>query len=117
MNTSKVYNLFSEVFYRNEIKDFPLAPIIKYLDKEKFEKVGYGLKTSTSIGSTYNVLELKKFKKLKARLLKEFTYFKNEYLKYNNNDFAVTTSWITKSEPGEASHSHNHRNSFYSGIF
>ena len=123
MNTSsKVFGLFSHPFYINEIKDFPLAPIIKYLDKENFTKIDYelsnqGRKTSTSIGSTHNVLELKKFKKLKERLLKEFTYFKNEYLKYTNNDFAVTTSWITKSEPGEFSHIHNHRNSFFSGIF
>jgi uncharacterized protein (TIGR02466 family) len=121
-NTSKVFGLFSQPFYTNEIKDFPLAPTIKYLDKEKFIKVDYGLSnqgqaTSTSIGSTHNVLELKRFKKLKARLLKEFTHFKNEYLKYTNNDFAITTSWITKSEPGEFSHIHNHRNSFFSGIF
>tara|TARA_B100000287_G_scaffold435515_1_gene504217 strand:- start:5570 stop:6208 length:639 start_codon:yes stop_codon:yes gene_type:complete len=121
-NTSKVYNLFSKVFYTNIIDDISLAPIAKYLDKEEFKKVGYGvanqtLKTSTSIGSTHNVLDLKRFKKLKERLLQEFYYFKNEYLKYTNNDFVITTSWITKSAPGETSHIHNHRNCFYSGIF
>ena len=119
---SKVYNLFSQVFYTNIIDDISLAPIAKYLDKEEFRKVGYGVAnqtaaTSTSIGSTHNVLDLKRFKKLKERLLQEFYYFKNEYLKYTTTDFCITTSWITKSAPGETSHIHNHRNCFYSGIF
>jgi len=62
------------------------------------------------------VFELPEFKKLADIIKKEFYNFKNNILKYTYNDFVYTTSWATKSEPGQESDYHNHANCMYSGI-
>lgn len=45
-----------------------------------------------------------------------FERFKNEVLRYEKADFALTTSWATKSYKGALGHFHAHWNSFFSGV-
>lgn len=59
---------------------------------------------------------LKKYENLKDDILNCFNYFKNVIMHYDNTNFELTTSWITKVEPNTVSHYHNHKNSFYSGV-
>ena len=59
---------------------------------------------------------LKNHENLKNDILHCFNYFKNNIMKYENTDFEITTSWITKVDSNSVSHYHNHKNSFYSGV-
>ena len=59
---------------------------------------------------------LSKFPSLKKALLKEFNDYKNTCLHYEDTDFFITTSWVTKCIPNSSSHKHNHQNALYSGV-
>lgn len=114
-NTESVYSFFPKVFYINILKEIDFKTIQNKIEKETFIKVGENEKdlyASTNV----NILNSKDFKKIKKKIENEFYNFKNNYLKYNNTDFKLTTSWLTKSKKGEYSHLHKHKNSFYSGI-
>lgn len=69
-----------------------------------------------SAGSTTQYI-LDDFIREKNILMKYFNELKNNVLEYNSTDFKMTTSWITKTNPGGYSKSHNHGNSFMSGVF
>ena len=61
------------------------------------------------------VLEEKRFKFLKDELMKAFYSFASDVMRYSNK-FEITTSWFTKSIPGQSSSSHNHDNCMYSAV-
>ena len=79
-----------------------------YFDKEK------GVNISSATDSLY-VLEDKRFKFLKDELLKEIKEFTMGTMGYSNK-FDITTSWFTKTEPGQGSKTHNHNNCMISGV-
>ena len=56
------------------------------------------------------------FQREKDIVMSYFNKFKNDVLQYKNTDFEMTTSWATKTIDNTSSHSHNHKNSYYSGI-
>ena len=54
---------------------------------------------------------------LKNRLLEEFKKIAVDILSLHN-DFMITTSWLTRTFPGQARQDfHAHKNSYYSGVF
>ena len=59
---------------------------------------------------------LEKYSKTKKILLDYFKKFSDEVLEYDN-DYDITTSWLTKSSEGQFSTFHNHKNSFWSGVY
>ena len=59
---------------------------------------------------------LSKFPSLKKALLDEFNHYKDTCLHYEDTDFFITTSWVTKCTPNSSSHRHNHQNALYSGV-
>ena len=70
---------------------------------------------STKISTDLRILE--KYPILKKILLNKFYEFiKTSNLEYNNR-FEISTSWLTKSENKQRSNMHNHKNSFYSGVY
>ena len=70
---------------------------------------------STQISTDIRILE--KYPILKKILLNKFYKFiEKSNLNYNNK-FDITTSWLTKSENKQQSYLHNHKNSFYSGVY
>ena len=81
------------------------------INNEKFEEVTWG---STKAGSDKRILE--KYPKTKKILLDEFKKIALEDYKYNN-DFIITTSWLTKTSKGQSGFLHCHKNSFYSGVY
>lgn len=56
------------------------------------------------------------YPQIKNILLNKFKEYCNDRL-YYNNDFRITTSWITNTEKGALSQLHIHKNSFYSGVY
>ena len=62
----------------------------------------------------FNVL--KKHPEISKDFLDIFNDISKNYFNYTNN-YRITTSWITKINPDEHADWHNHKNSFYSGIY
>jgi uncharacterized protein (TIGR02466 family) len=53
---------------------------------------------------------------IKKILLGYFYEFKDTVLKLSTTKFDITTSWITKTEPGGFCQYHAHKNAYYSGV-
>lgn len=60
---------------------------------------------------------LNKTPKLKKEIKHHFEKFKNDVLRYESTNFDLTTSWATKVEKNCFCQYHQHKNSFYSGVF
>jgi uncharacterized protein (TIGR02466 family) len=126
-NNYTLFPLFSKPVYTRIIEDIDDKEILEInnlIDKEEYDTSGnknnpnFRDKIQNSKASETKILLNKpEFKSLKNILLNEFNYFKNEILRFNNNNFDITTSWIAKTEPGEESEYHNHHNCYYSGVF
>ena len=117
----ELYSLFPKLVYTNileDITDQQLYEIKNYLDNIQYHKIDNSNKnTYTSASKSNFIFKDEKLFSLKERIMTEFNFFKNNILKYENNDFIFTTSWIAKSEKNETSEYHNHNNCMYSGIF
>ena len=60
---------------------------------------------------------LEKYPRTKQILLNEFTSVAEEINQYAKRKYAITTSWITLCQKGDGSQLHNHKNSFWSGVY
>lgn len=86
--------------------------------KQTIEKVSFKKANNNSqISSNLNILKLTKLKFLKQKIMNCFMEFVNSTLLLENIEFKIISSWITKVGQGDIGHSHNHGNSFYSGVF
>ena len=99
----------------------PFSPIFgAIVINERHEKVEGSFRDIlnsdyTQISEDIRILE--NFPLLKRILLNKFDEFiETSNLNYNNK-FGITTSWLTKSENRQRSNIHNHKNSFYSGVY
>ena len=81
---------------------------------EKY-KLGDNVDNISSSSDCLYVLEEKRFKFLKDELMKAFYSFASDVMRYSNK-FEITTSWFTKSIPGQSSNSHNHNNCMFSAV-
>lgn len=124
--SSKVLTLFSKIFYNTNLNlnHKELKNIVKTLDNIETTKSYTDNYTSSHISDLNSLTASSKRKNilddlpiLKKMILNEFNLFKNNILKYTDNDFRITTSWISKSVKGQSSQYHNHNNCMYSGIF
>lgn len=108
---------------------FPLFPsplgIAEVLeDCSDFKKIitDYKFKPTIGCGSqgcfiTERLNILEDFPREKNIIIQYFNFYKNDFLKYNSQEFQMTTSWATKTSPKGFSRFHNHMNCVYSGIF
>ena len=116
-NKIQVMSLFSKVFYLNTL-DINFKKIHKLLGND-FIKAGFRLpeevKNVASFTTSKNILEESKFNFLKKIIMKELYFYTKEVLRYSHQ-FKMTTSWFTKTEKGEESNYHNHRNSYVSCV-
>ena len=74
-----------------------------------------GASNHSQVSKDFRVL--KKYPKIEKLLLKKFNEFAKDTLHFDNQDFALTTSWFTKVEKGQYGDFHNHKNCFYSGVY
>ena len=105
----------------NTVPLFP-SPIIQVMvDGDTSELLEYDDRDTTVSneqgrpGANQRVLEL--YPKTKKILLDTFTSVANEVLGYKKRDYAITTSWITRTRRGENSQLHCHKNSFWSCVY
>lgn len=66
--------------------------------------------------SSNNMKILDSMPDVKKILLRYFYEFKDNILKLSTTEFDITTSWITKTEPGGFCQYHCHKNSYYSAV-
>tara|TARA_B100000927_G_scaffold11779_1_gene9308 strand:+ start:150 stop:752 length:603 start_codon:yes stop_codon:yes gene_type:complete len=66
--------------------------------------------------STRDKRILEKYPKTKNILYNKFKEYNEKVLKYNN-DFIISTSWITNIKEGQSAKGHTHKNSLYSGLY
>jgi uncharacterized protein (TIGR02466 family) len=110
-----VLPLFSKVVYV-KVTNIDCASVVKKL-KEKMVQSGEKTDVIKNLSlSSYdkNVLERKKFKSLKDKIMEELYEYTKNVLKYSN-DFKMTTSWFTEANKNQESNYHNHNNCMISG--
>lgn len=125
--THTIIPAFSKIIYETKLtySDNELNDMINYVSKLKYSSsIGYYTKEHkdkkelyTNASTTKSILEDNFFKDLKDNIMKKFNTFKNDIMYYTNNDFEITTSWVSKTKKDETSFYHNHHNCMYSGIF
>ena len=60
---------------------------------------------------------LEEFPRIKKLILDKFNFAAEEILRYKKRQYSITSSWLTSTSKGQFSQTHNHRNSFYSGVY
>ena len=110
LKEKNVLPLFSSPVYVSTIED-NLDGVFESIKKLKYIGANYH---GTYISENKDVLS--KFPFLKNALFREFNCFKNSHLHYENTEFFMTTSWITKCSPNSKGHKHYHSNCLYSGV-
>lgn len=126
----KKYNIipaFSKVLYQSQLdySENDLVDMVNFIEKSDYKSsIGYYVEKHKENQNNYYkssvdkfILNTHFFKELKKKIVEEFNFFKNDILFYNNNDFKITTSWVSKTEKNQSSFFHNHHNCMYSGIF
>ena len=108
------------------IKPFTIPLVKMHVDEDTSELKSCNLYTRSNLQiqadgndevdsiSYYRILE--EFPTTKFLLNAYVNKTLNETIGYNA-DFAITTSWITLTSRNEKSQSHNHKNSFWSGVY
>ncbi len=115
------FQLFSKVVSTGNLNlsEKERIKILKFLKKENYEEAGINVDNENLPLSSSEMYLLNKpeLEFLKSKITKIVNNFMKDTMKYNYNDFEITTSWVAKSKPGNKSHWHNHNNCFYSGIY
>ena len=118
--SGEIFPLFSKPVYL-KILDIDTKKIVSMLEEYDFGTSGNeytlseGLDNTISITKNLYVLDDKRFKFLKDKIMEEFYKFSREEMKYPNK-FEITTSWFTKTTKNQSGFFHNHNNCMISGI-
>ena len=60
---------------------------------------------------------LEEYPRVRDILLDKFNFVCQNYLGFKKKKYIITTSWLTITRKGDLSQFHNHRNSFWSGVY
>ena len=114
----KVTPLYSKVFFTDtlNIGDEYFNVIKQAVKTFNYKKTNFDFDKPSLINDDFDILNKLQFKLLGDMILKSFTNFTKEQLKISN-DFKISSSWLTKTEPNHQSHYHRHNNCYYSGVF
>lgn len=117
---NKVLLFFAKPIYVTKI-NFDYNKAVSLIEKINFQPSGsskqkyLNVENISQASEIKDILKNKEFYFLKKLIMIEFNKFKKEYLKYENN-FKITTSWVTKTLPNQTSNYHNHKNCMFSGV-
>ena len=84
---------------------------------KEYEYTCLSAEGSHNVFMTKNTSVLDDFPEEKKEILSHFYSIKNKYLRIEDTEFVMTTSWATRVEQGSISPYHRHPNNFYSGVF
>jgi len=113
---NKIHNLFPTTVFESNIginkkeKDFLL--------NEKYNIANqYGVKNGL-VSHDKNILENKKYSSLKRKILKETNNYLHNIFQINKRiNFYISNSWCIKHDKGDIAETHDHVNSFVSGVY
>jgi len=71
--------------------------------------------TVTPDGGGKRILE--EYPRVRDIILDKFDFICQNYLGFKKKKYIITTSWVTVTRKGDLSQFHNHRNSFWSGVY
>jgi uncharacterized protein (TIGR02466 family) len=110
--------LYSKVFYRDiiDIGDEDFLLLQNNVKNSFFTIASDEIKKPSLINDDYEILDKPQFQKIKNLIMEKFYMFMRDHMKISN-DFKISSSWLTKTEPDHFSHSHKHHNCYYSGVF
>ncbi len=109
--------LYSKVFCIEnlDVDDQYFNDIRQAVKKSDYIKADLPDKSSL-VNEEFAILNKPEFKLLGDMILQTFKNFAREQLKISN-DFKISSSWLTKTQPNHESHYHRHYNCYYSGVF
>ena len=102
---------FSPVYQVSLSEDLPKLENLK-----KYEFVPSTPNSPYSCHMTTNTTILDDFPEEKQIILNHFYEIKNQILRHEDTEFAITRSWAMRAEKGSISQYHTHRNNFFSGV-
>tara|TARA_A100001391_G_C5005914_1_gene261981 strand:+ start:64 stop:672 length:609 start_codon:yes stop_codon:yes gene_type:complete len=113
----EIIPLYSKVFCIDslDIDDEYFSDIKQAVKNCDYKKANFEDDKSSSVNQEFEILNKPQFKLLGDMILKSFKNFTREQLKISN-DFKISSSWLTKTEPNQESHYHRHYNCYYSGV-
>ena len=114
MNSFTVTPMFSSPLFTSVLSDNFDGVYQQMKDGERFP-FRPPVEAGESVMSIDNYI-LNEFPEFARVLLGNFYEVKNRFLEYTDTDFAITTSWLTKTCCGEHSQFHVHKNSLFSGV-
>jgi len=94
----------------------PIISVDENTDELKSYDGAFDTISNASSSQSVDLRILEKYPKTKKILLDYFRKFSNEVLEYDS-DYGITTSWLTRTREGQSSTFHNHKNSFWSGVY
>ena len=111
----KIHSLFPQAVYFSTLERALTEEELKTIDE-------YKKKTKKNVGNKFTtdsyVLKHKTLKNLKEDLITKVREYFNEIVCTNDSITPyITQSWLNYTEVGEFHHSHNHLNSYLSGVF
>tara|TARA_X000001036_G_C20623552_1_gene784148 strand:- start:45 stop:692 length:648 start_codon:yes stop_codon:yes gene_type:complete len=114
MNQPEIVSLFPEnvAIFRTNVRD-----ILEEMKQEEWVKIKTEDQVGTASSLTKDLYILDRYPDIKEMIMDHFNLYKNEYLRYTGNEFAITTSWGTKTTLGAQSTFHDHKNCMFSGVF
>ena len=92
-----------------------LVSVIDLLTGVDFVTTKPDVKNEVSMSSSLDVLSNIEF--LKDKILDVFETYKNKFLKLNNTNFKITTSWFTQSKETQTNSFHKHSNNDFSIVY
>ena len=96
--------------------------ILEFVKLQTWEKANQALDSMSDTNKSLQsedlyILEKNELFFLKNKIIDAFSDYKNNVMRYENTDFKITTSWLTKTEYGQKSNYHNHGNCMFSAVF
>tara|TARA_B100000035_G_C20794204_1_gene462540 strand:- start:48 stop:668 length:621 start_codon:yes stop_codon:yes gene_type:complete len=116
-NPIHIHQLFPKIIARTKLglSQEQEINLVDIYNKTEFVKTKPNIKNEVSMSSSLDVISDIQF--LKEKILKVFNSYKNNFLKLNNTDFKITSSWFTKSKANQNNNFHKHSNNDFSMVY
>ena len=121
LNECEVMRLFptTVMITKLGLSDKEKQKIKKLIENEPDTGAGHRREVSNEVKMSKDIklLNRKKYKFLRDKIFTYLDVYKNQIFKFEKTKFAVTNSWMSKSEPGDESVWHNHTGALFSCVY
>ena len=116
-NPIHIHQLFPKIIARTQLNlsDEHYKKLMDIYKNTDFVTTKPDVKNEVSMSSSLDVLSNIEF--LKDKILDVFETYKNNFLKLNNTNFKITTSWFTQSKETQTNSFHKHSNNDFSIVY